>query len=680
MQYLDKLDNLMKKEHFPRLLQPLNLGFTTLKNRVVMGSMHTGLEDKWGGHRKLAAFYRERAKGGVALIVTGGVSPNFQGRLALSASQLSHRWQLSGHRYVTGVVHEAGSKICLQILHAGRYAAHPFAVAPSAIRAPISPITPGALSAKRVERTIDAFVNTAILAKEAGYDGVEIMGSEGYLINQFICLCSNQRSDDWGGNYQNRIRFPLEIVRRIREAVGNEWILIFRLSMLDLLEQGSSWEEVVVLAQELEKAGVTLINTGIGWHEVRIPTIAAVVPRGAFTWITAKLKNSVNLPLITSNRINTPELAEDILEQGRADMVSMARPFLADAEFVDKASRGESARINTCIACNQGCLDRVFKKQRATCMVNPRACYETELIYTRTKAPKKIVVVGLGPAGMSCASVAAQRGHSVVAYDAQECGGQLNLAVRIPGKEEFNETMRYFFNHMKEEGVELHPGTKVSADDLKNMDADIFVIATGVSPRLPDIAGIDHHKVSIYKDVISDRVVIGKSVAIIGAGGIGFDVATRLVQGDQSNSQWNQAWGIDQAYEHRGGILPEPSMTCPERKIIMLQRSKAKMGAMLGKTTGWVHRLSLRKAGVEMLSGVEYQHIDDAGLHIIKDRQLRTIDVDNIVICAGQLSENSLVKALGSGKSVHVIGGAYQAKELDAESAIRQGAELAATL
>jgi 2,4-dienoyl-CoA reductase (NADPH2) len=584
----------MKNEYFPRLLQPLELGFTTLKNRVVMGSMHTGLEDMRGGYRKLAAFYRERARGGVGLIVTGGVSPNLRGRLALSSSQLSFRWQLSGHRHITKTVHEEGSKICMQILHAGRYAMHVFAVAPSAIRAPISPITPKALSEKQIERTINAFVKTAKLAKEAGYDGVEIMGSEGYLINQFICVRSNQRSDDWGGEFQKRIRFPLEIVRRIRIEVGSDWILVFRLSMLDLLHEGSSWQEVVMLARELEKAGVTLINTGIGWHEVRIPTIAAVVPRGAFTWVTGKLKNSVSIPLITSNRINTPELAEDILEQGRADMISMARPFLADAEFVNKASQGQSSQINTCIACNQGCLDRVFKKQRATCLVNPRACYETELEYTPTETPKKIVVIGLGPAGMSCASIAALRGHKVIAYDAEQCGGQLNLAVRIPGKEEFNETIRYFSNRMKEMGVEVRLGNKVSADDLKNMDADDFVIATGVLPRVPDIKGIKHNKVLLYTDVISGKVSVGNSVAIIGAGGIGFDVATMLVhdeqQQDQQESQWTQEWGIDSKYEHRGGLLPEQSLTRSKRKVIMLQRSKGKMGATLGKTTGWIHR------------------------------------------------------------------------------------------
>ena len=671
----------MNNEHFPRLLSPLDLGFTALKNRVVMGSMHTGLEDVAGGYKKLAVFYRERARGGVGLIITGGVSPTFRGRLALSATQLSFRWQLSRHQYVTNAVHAEGAKICMQILHAGRYAAHPFAVAPSAIRAPISPITPKALSAKQVESTINAFVKTAKLARMAGYDGVEIMGSEGYLINQFICIHSNQRHDDWGGDFQNRIRFPLEIVRRIRKAVGSDWILIFRLSMLDLLKQGSSWQEVVMLAQQLEKAGVTLINTGIGWHEVRIPTIAAVVPRGAFTWVTAKLKNSVKVPLITSNRINTPELAEDILENNYADMVSMARPFLADAEFVSKASQGRSALINTCIACNQGCLDHVFKKQRATCLVNPRAGYETELEYTQTKIPKKIVVVGLGPAGMSCASIAAQRGHTVIAYDAQQGGGQLNLAVRIPGKQEFNETMRYFSNRMTELGVEMHLGNKVCADDLKNSDADIFVIATGVLPRVPDIEGIDHNKVVLYPDVISGRVSVGNSVAIMGAGGIGFDVAALLVHGETNENQWNQAWGIDTAYAHRGGLLPAQSPIHAGRKIMMLQRSKGKMGASLGKTTGWIHRLSLRNAGVEMLSGVAYRHIDDEGLHIIQHGKNRILDVDSVVICAGQQSDHALAKALRSNnKQVHMIGGALSAGDIDAVSAIRQGAELAAKL
>lgn len=671
----------MSNKYYPHLLEPLDLGFTTLKNRVLMGSMHTGLEDIRGGYKKLAAFYEERARGGVSLIVTGGVSPNFRGRLALSASQLSWRWQLSQHRYVTQTVHDAGSKICLQILHAGRYAMHPFAVGPSAIRAPISPITPKALSARQVECTIDAFVKTAKLAKLAGYDGVEVMASEGYLINQFICERTNQRSDEWGGSFENRIRLATEIVRRTRAAVGKEWIIIFRLSMLDLLKDGSNWEEVVMLAHAIERAGATLINTGIGWHEVRIPTIAMSVPRGVFTWVTHKLKESVNVPLIASNRINTPELAEEILEQGKADMVSMARPFLADAEFVKKAELGKSSSINTCIACNQGCLDRVFKKQRATCLVNPRACYETELEYVKTQTPKKIIVIGLGPAGMACASIAAQRGHKVVVYEAEEIGGQLNLAVQIPGKKEFYETMRYFKNSFEENSVIVNTGSRIAAKELQQMDCDVVVIATGVKPRIPEIEGIKHSKVMMYKDVFGARPRVGNKVAIIGAGGIGFDVATLLLHYEPSSEQWMHEWGIDAAYAERGGLLKNPKASILQRKITMLQRKKGKMGKSLGKTTGWIHRLSLRKAGVEMMTGVDYRRIDDAGLHIVKDGKESVLDVDTVVICAGQLPENSLQQAMrDSNKQVHVIGGAYEVGELDAESAIRQGAELAAKL
>lgn len=671
----------MSNKYYPHLLEPLELGFTTLKNRVLMGSMHTGLEDMRGGYKKLAVFYEERARGGVGLIVTGGVSPTFRGRLALSTSQLSWPWQLSHHRVVTQAVHDAGSKICLQLLHAGRYAMHPFAVGPSAIRAPISPVTPKALSARKVERTINAFVKTAKLAKQAGYDGVEVMGSEGYLINQFICEHTNQRNDMWGGSFENRIRFATEIVRRTRAAVGKEWIIIFRLSMLDLLKDGSNWKEVVMLAQAIERAGATLINTGIGWHEVRIPTIAMSVPRGVFTWVTHKLKQSVDVPLITSNRINTPELAEQILEQGKADMVSMARPFLADAEFVKKAELGESSSINTCIACNQGCLDRVFKKQRATCLVNPRACYETELEYVKTQAPKKVVVIGLGPAGMACASIAAQRGHKVVAYEAEELGGQLNLAVQVPGKKEFYETMRYFKNSFKVNNVTVNTGSRITAKELQQMDCDVVVIATGVKPRVPEIEGINHSKVMMYKDVFGARPKVGNKVAIIGAGGIGFDVATLLLHDNYSDEQWMHEWGIDAAYTERGGLLKNAEASVLHRKITMLQRKKGKMGKSLGKTTGWIHRLSLRKAGVEMMTGVDYRRIDDAGLHIVKQGKESVLDVDTVVICAGQLPENSLERGMrDSDKQVYVIGGADEARELDAERAIRQGVELAARL
>lgn len=671
----------MDNEYYPRLFEPLDLGFTILKNRVIMGSMHTGLEDAIQGHKKLAAFYRERARASVALIVTGGISPNFRGRLALTSSQLSYRWQLAKHRFVTETVHQEESKICMQILHAGRYAMHPFAVSPSPLKAPISPILPKALTLKQIDNTITDFVTTAELAKVAGYDGVEIMGSEGYLINQFICQHTNQRNDHWGGDYRNRIRFPLEIVRRTRSAVGEDFILIFRLSMLDLLQQGSSWEEVVMLAKELEKSGVTLINTGIGWHEVRIPTIASMVPRAAFSWVTQKLKHAIDVPLVTSNRINTPEVVEDLLTRGHADMVSMARPFLADPEFIRKASLGRASQINTCIACNQGCLDHVFKKQRASCLVNPRACYETELTYHPALSPKKIVVVGLGPAGMACAGIAAERGHHVIAFDAGQCGGQLNLAVRIPGKDEFKETIRYFLNQMQNNNVELYLGEHADLDQLKLLDADTYVVATGVTPRLPDIKGINHSKVVLYPDVIAGKVKLGDTIAIIGAGGIGFDVATLLVSQQPDPDSWYREWSIDRTYKHRGGLLPRRHGIPRDRKVILLQRSAGKMGRSLGKTTGWIHRLALRQSGVEMIAGIEYLHIDDAGLHIKNKGVQHVISAEHIVICTGQLSEASLVDGLTNlGRPVHVIGGALNAKGIDAEIAIRQGAELAASL
>ena len=516
-------------ERYPHLFKPLELGFTSLSNRVIMGSMHTGLEDTIGGFKKLTEFYRERASAGVGLIISGGVSPDFCGQLVPFSSQLSFPWQLYRHRKLTGEVHQAGSKICLQLLHAGRYAIHPFAVAPSAIKAPIAPFRPREMSAAKIQRTIRAYVRAALLAKKAGYDGVEIMGSEGYLINQFICMHTNKREDEWGGAFENRMRFALEIIDGIRREVGTDWIIIYRLSMLDLLKDGSSWDEVVQLAQAVEKAGATLINTGIGWHEVRIPTIAAMVPRAAFTWVTARLKQSVKLPLITSNRINTPEQAEQVLESGEADMVSMARPFLADPEFVSKAKNDQATRINTCIACNQGCLDRVFRKQRATCLVNPRACYETELEISMTRIPKKIIVIGLGPAGMAFANVAAQRGHFVTAYDRAGLGGQLNLAVKIPGKQEFNETLRYFRHALADNGVDVRLGQSLSAREIRATECDAVIVATGVSPRTPEIDGIDHASVVSYIDVINGSTVPGKRVAIIGAGGIGFDVAALLL-------------------------------------------------------------------------------------------------------------------------------------------------------
>ena len=670
-------------ELYPNLFKPLDLGFATLENRVVMGSMHTGLEDIRGGFRQLTEFYVERARGGVRLIVTGGISPDLCGQLVPFSSRLSFPWQVHKHRKLTRAVHDAGSRICLQILHAGRYAMHPLALAPSAIKAPISPFKPREMSPRQIERSIDAYIKAALLARKAGYDGVEIMGSEGYLINQFICAHTNKRDDEWGGSFNNRMRFATEIVARTRAAVGDDWIIIYRLSMLDLLEDGSSWEEVVQLAQAIERAGATLINTGIGWHEVRIPTIASMVPRAAFTWVTARLKQSVSIPLITSNRINTPEQAEQVLAQGDADMVSMARPFLADSRFVNKAKNSQASRINTCIACNQGCLDRVFRKKRATCLVNPRACYETELLVQKTEIPKKIIVIGLGPAGMAFASVAAERGHYVVAYDAADIGGQLNLAVKIPGKQEFEETLRYFRHAMEDNGVELKLGQVMSAREIRSTECDAVIIATGVTPRMPDIDGIDHSKVVSYVDVINGRIVAGDRIAIIGAGGIGFDVATLLIdQGRPQDIQhWLQAWGVDTEYRGRGGLLASAQSRHAERTIYLLQRKSTKMGAGLGKTTGWIHRTALKNAGVEMINGVNYERIDDRGLHITLGGEARVLDVDQIIICAGQAPNRTLADQLqGSGMLVHVIGGADKAVELDAERAIRQGVELGASI
>ena len=670
-------------ESYPNLFKPLDLGFTTLENRVVMGSMHTGLEDIRGGFRQLSEFYVERARGGVRLIVTGGISPDFCGQLVPFSSRLSFPWQVHKHRGLTNAVHDAGSRICLQILHAGRYAMHPFAQAPSAIKAPISPFKPRAMSPRKVERSIDAYVKAALLAKKAGYDGVEIMGSEGYLINQFICAHTNKREDEWGGSFDNRMRFATEIVGRTREAIGDGWIIIYRLSMLDLLEDGSSWDEVVQLAQAIERAGATLINTGIGWHEVRIPTIASMVPRAAFTWVTAKLKQSVSIPLITSNRINTPEQAEQVLARGDADMVSMARPFLADPQFINKAQTSQASRINTCIACNQGCLDRVFRKKRATCLVNPRACYETELKFTKTEIPKKIIVVGLGPAGMSFASVAAERGHHVVAYDAAGIGGQLNLAVKIPGKQEFEETLRYFRHAMEDNGVELKLWQCLSAREIRATECDAVIIATGVTPRMPDIDGISHNKVVSYTDVINGKAAAADCIAIIGAGGIGFDVATLLIDQDQPQDKrrWLQGWGVDTEYRGRGGLLTSAQSRPVERRIYLLQRKPTKMGAALGKTTGWIHRTTLKNAGVEMINGVNYEKIDDQGLHITLDGEARVLDVDQVIVCAGQVPNRTLADELqSSGMLVHVIGGADKALELDAERAIRQGVELAASI
>ncbi|MBZ6066825.1 NADPH-dependent 2,4-dienoyl-CoA reductase [Aeromonas schubertii] len=668
---------------YPALLTPLDLGFTQLRNRVLMGSMHTGLEEEKGGFDKLAAFYAERARGGVALIVTGGIAPNLRGRLVPHGSQLSFPWQVAKHRKVTEAVHAEGGKIALQILHAGRYAYHPFSLAPSAIKAPISPFKPRAMSERQILATIRDFARTSELARRAGYDGVEVMGSEGYLINQFICERTNHRRDRWGGSLENRLRFPVEIVRAIRERVGKDFIIIFRLSMLDLVEQGSSLEEVIALGKGLEAAGVTLINTGIGWHEARIPTIATSVPRGAFTWVTAELKKHLQVPLITTNRINTPEVAEQILTGGEADMVSMARPLLADPEFVLKASEARGDEINTCIACNQACLDHVFKQKRASCLVNPRACFETELNFGRTPQPKKLAVVGAGPAGLAFACYAAERGHRVSLFDqASEIGGQFNFAKQIPGKEEFHETLRYFAKRLERCGVELYLGQRQSAESLLGGGFDEIILATGIRPRTPAIPGIDHPKVLSYLEVLRDHKPVGQRVAVIGAGGIGFDVAEYLVEshGERSKAQWLKEWGIDTRFEQCGG-LTQPVVAPPERQVWLLQRKESKVGDGLGKTTGWIHRAVLKSRRVEMLAGVQYRRIDDQGLHIEVGGVAQCLPVDHVIVCAGQEPLRELEADLrAAGKPVHIIGGADVAAELDAKRAIRQGAELAALI
>ncbi|MGE6648899.1 FAD-dependent oxidoreductase [Shewanella colwelliana] len=669
---------------FPHLLEPLDLGFTQLKNRVLMGSMHTGLEEEKGGFEKLAAFYKERAIGGVGLIVTGGISPNLRGRLAPHACQLSFPWQVNKHKIVTQAVHEADGKICMQILHAGRYGYHPFSQAPSKIKSPITPFTPSAMSSRQVKGTIKDYATSAALAKKAGYDGVEVMGSEGYLINQFICARTNKRTDEWGGAYQNRVRFPLAIVNAIREKVGKDFIIIFRLSMLDLVDNGSTWDEVVTLAKSLEQAGVSIINTGIGWHEARVPTIATSVPRGAFAWVTEKLKSEVKLPLVATNRINTPEIAEHILASGQADMVSMARPFLADAEFVNKAAANESQLINTCIGCNQACLDHTFSLKRATCLVNPRACYETELNFTPAQIKKRIAVMGAGPAGMAFSIYAASRGHKVVVFEAKsEVGGQFNLARKIPGKEEFDETIRYFTEQMKRHHVELRLDTRLDASVVRDEQFDEVVIAAGVVPRRIDLPGFDNERVVTYQQVLSGEVTVGERVALIGAGGIGFDMAHFLGEDESSTlhpEKWLKQWGIDKSYADRGG-LKAPELDSPHRKIYLLQRKTSKMGKGLGKTTGWIHRSVLKHHQVEMKTGVTYESFDEQGLHISMDGEASVLAVDNVILCAGQESNRTLVDEMKStGLPVHLIGGVDVAAELDAKRAIRQGAELATQL
>ncbi|MEU8885611.1 MULTISPECIES: NADPH-dependent 2,4-dienoyl-CoA reductase [Streptomyces] len=668
---------------YPHLLSPLDLGFTTLPNRVIMGSMHVGLEETEHGFERMAAFYAERARGGAGLIVTGGIAPNEAGRPWDGGAKLTTAEEVAEHRLITDAVHGEGGRIAMQILHFGRYAYHPALVAPSALQAPISPFVPNELTEAEVEQTVEDYARCAELAREAGYDGVEVMGSEGYLINEFIAAATNHRTDRWGGSYENRVRFPLEIVRRIRERVGDDFIIVYRLSMLDLVPGGSTLEEVVRLAKEIEAAGATIINTGIGWHEARIPTIATSVPRGAYTWVTKKLMGAVSVPLVTSNRINTPEVAEEILADGRADLVSLARPFLADPAFVNKAAAGRSETINTCIGCNQACLDHTFNLKITSCLVNPRACHETELVLSPTRLAKRIAVVGAGPAGLSCAVSAAERGHTVTLFDAaSEIGGQLNVAKRVPGKEEFDETLRYFRVQLAEHGIDVRLGTHVSADDLDGYDE--VVVATGVTPRDPGIDGQDHPSVLSYLDVLRDGAPVGERVAVIGAGGIGFDVAEFLTDGGEGASQdpetYFRQWGVDTSYENRGG-LRTPERNAPPRQVHLLQRKTTKVGAGLGKTTGWIHRTELKHRGVAMVAGVTYDRIDDEGLHLSIDGEPQVLPVDTIVLCSGQEPRRGLYEELvAAGRTAHLIGGADVAAELDAKRAIDQGTRLAATL
>jgi len=668
---------------YPNLFAPLDLGHTTLPNRILMGSMHTGLEDKAADYDKLAAYFAERARGGVGLMVTGGIAPSIEGWLKPFGGRLSMPWHVARHRKLTRAVQAEGGKLCMQILHAGRYGYHPLSVAPSKLKSPITPFTPRGLSSRGVERTIADFVRCAKLARDAGYDGVEVMGSEGYLINQFLAERTNRRADGWGGSAANRMRFPVEIVRRMREAVGRDFIIIYRLSMLDLVEQGQDWAEIVALAKAIEAAGASIINTGIGWHEARIPTIVTSVPRAGFAWVTRKLKGEVGIPLITTNRINMPDVAERILAEGDADMVSMARPLLADPDWANKARAGRAIRINTCIACNQACLDHVFQNQRASCMVNPRACHETELNIAPAAQRKRIAVVGAGPAGMACASTLAERGHEVTLIDqAGDIGGQFNYAKRIPGKEEFHETLRYFRHRLADLGVTLRLRTKADAETLRGYDE--VVIATGIAPRKVAFPGSDDARVLSYLDVLAHDQPVGQRVAIIGAGGIGFDVAEFLVEHAPSPTtdvaRWTREWGVDTQLETRGGLLaaaPEK----PARQIWLMQRSEGRPGARLNKTTGWVHRATLKNKQVAMLGGVSYDRLDDAGLHISVDGKSQLLPVDNVIVCAGQEPLRELADTLlAAGITPHVIGGADVAAELDAKRAIAQGTRLASTL
>jgi 2,4-dienoyl-CoA reductase (NADPH2) len=674
----------MTTNHYPKMLEPLDLGFTTLKNRVLMGSMHTGLEEAPGGHTRMAAFFAERARGGVGLIVTGGFGPNKRAATHEHTHLIDSDAEVEKHRQITSAVHEAGGKICIQILHTGRYAFNENSIAPSAIQAPINPFKPHAATEQEIEEQIQDFIDLSVNAQKAGYDGVEIMGSEGYFLNQFLAVRTNRRDDQWGGDYENRMRLPVEVVRRVRKAVGEKFIIIYRLSMLDLVEGGSNFEEAVLLGKAIEQAGATIINTGIGWHEARIPTIATKVPRAAFTWVTARFREALSIPLITSNRINTPEVAEEVLQRGDADMVSMARPFLADPDFVNKAAEGRGDEINTCIGCNQACLDHVFSGKITSCLVNPRACHETELNIVPTQTVKKLAVIGAGPAGLAAATTAAQRGHEVTLFDsADEIGGQFNVAKQVPGKEEFNETLRYFTRQIELTGVNLQLSTRVSSEQLNNSDFDEVIIATGITPRTPQIHGVDHPKVLNYLDVLKNKKTVGKKVAVIGAGGIGFDVSEYLVHSGEATSQnipaFMKEWGVDMTLTARGGVEEvESDISAPARDVYLLQRKSTKVGAGLGKTTGWIHRTGLKNKGVNMMSSCEYLKIDDAGLHVSVDGKAQVLDVDHVVLCAGQDPLKTLANGLN--KPHHLIGGADVAAELDAKRAIDQATRLAAQI
>ena len=678
---------------YPHLLAPLDLGFTSLRNRVIMGSMHTGLEDRFYHYGKLAAFYRERARGGVGLIVTGGISPNRQGWLLPFGGTLNFLGDVPNHRKVTRAVHEEGGKIVMQILHAGRYGYQPFVVSASAKKSPISPFRPRPLSERGIERTICDYVRCARLAQQAGYDGIEVMGSEGYLLNQFLCARTNLRQDRWGGSIENRMRLPVEIVRRIRAAVGPNFIIMYRHSLLDLVEGGNTWDDVVTVAKALEQAGVTILNTGFGWHEARVPTIVTSVPRAAFASVAGRLRREVTIPVVASNRINMPHEANAILERGDCDLVSMARPFLADPDFVAKAASGRADEINTCIGCNQACLDHTFANKRASCLVNPRACHETELVYAKKAVPRRVAVVGAGPAGLSAACVAAECGHTVTLFDSSDSvGGQFKVAMQIPGKEEFTETIRYFARRLALLEVKLRLGQRVTREQLLAGGYDDVIVATGIKVRLPAIAGIDHPKVLSYLDVLQAKKPVGARVAIIGAGGIGFDVGEYLLHDPahplpQSVATWAGEWGVDLNAASGGGLVP-PVAPAPVRQIFLLQRKTSKVGAGLGKTSGWVHRAALARNGVAMLAGVSYDKIDGQGLHITVGGEQRLLAVDNVVICAGQDSLTELMPPVdkdgkplqAGGPRFHKIGGAALAAELDAKRAIREGAELAARL